>query len=261
MGRRQGTMGPTDHGRRWGRRWVWLLMLLVAAPAAWPAGAAGKVLFATGRAEIVDAAGATRPMERGEPVLVGDELVTGEGRAQIRLRDGSSYSIAPFTRFRVDEYRYEEGLAAQARRAIFSLVKGGFRAITGVVGTEREDNYRVRTQLADIGIRGTIYRAGLTTNEQGKASRLDVAVTRGRVFLANDAGVLDIPQGQVGFVTGRDAPPRLAGDAGGGVGGRGDGAPILPDAQEGQPPPVHPMPDHPPEPIHVPEPPQHDHYY
>ena len=247
-----------------GSWWVGLLMLVVAAPAAWPAGVAGKVLFATGRADIVDAAGATRPMERGEAVRVGDELVTGQGRAQIRLGDGSSYALEPFTRFRVDEYRYEAGLAARARRAIFSLLKGGFRTITGAVGTRQEDNYRVRTQLADIGIRGTIYRAGLAIDAEGKASRLDVAVTRGRVFLTNDAGVLDIPPGQSGFATSRDVPPRispLAGLPAAGMRGDRDGSGILPDVPEGRPPPVHPMPDHSPEPVYVPEPPQHDHYY
>lgn len=253
MGGWRSTVGQPAQGR-W---WVGLLMLLMAAPAAWPAGAAGKVLFATGRAEIVDASGVTRPMGRGEPVMAGDELVTGQGRAQVRLSDGSTYALEPFTRFRVDEYRYEEDLAVQARRAIFSLVKGGFRAITGAVGTEREDNYRVRTQLAHIGIRGTIYRAGLTINERGEVRRLDVTVTQGTVFLRNDAGELDIASGQGGFVTARDAPPRLAsGAASAGRGGTGD---ILPDAVEGQPPPIHSPPDHQPPP--VPEPPQHDHYY
>lgn len=234
-----------------------MLALLASALGAGAAEPAGKVLFATGRADIVSAAGEPRAMERGMAVYPGETLVTGEGRAQLRLADGSSYAIEPFSRFRVDQFRYREGLAADARRAFFSLIKGGFRAITGTVGTEREDNYRVRSQLADIGIRGTVYRAGLVTGVGGVPNRLDVAVTQGTVFLVNEAGILDIPAGQSGFVTGRDILPRLARAAAGAPEPPGPEG-VVPDVREGEQYPLEPTPDHHhPPPVPPPQPDYH----
>jgi len=252
---RLATYGKRFHGIDVVRQAMLVALMLLTAPA-WPAEPAGKVLFATGRATIVDAAGDSRPMERRGPVFPGDQLVTGEGRAQVRLSDGSAYSLEPFTRFRVDEYRYQDNAAALAKRAFFTLLKGGFRALTGAVGKEREENYRVRTALADIGIRGTAYRASLTFDGGAVAHRLDVAVSAGTVFLINDAGMLDIAAGQAGFATGRDLPPALARSSAGDSAGR-DAASVVPDLRDAEQRPVDPFPEHhhEPEPVIEPHPP------
>jgi hypothetical protein len=49
--------------------------------------------------------------------------------------------------------------AAQAgpSRAFFSLLKGGFRSVSGLIGKLNPDEYRVATPVATIGIRGTDY--------------------------------------------------------------------------------------------------------
>lgn len=41
------------------------------------------------------------------------------------------------------------------QRAFFRLLKGGFRAVTGAIGKLREEDYRITTPVATIGIRGT----------------------------------------------------------------------------------------------------------
>lgn len=46
-------------------------------------------------------------------------------------------------------------------RAFFRLVKGGFRSVSGLIGKVNQDNYRVSTPVATIGIRGTRYSARL----------------------------------------------------------------------------------------------------
>jgi hypothetical protein len=42
-------------------------------------------------------------------------------------------------------------------RAFFSLVKGGFRAISGAIGKVNHGEYQISTPVATIGIRGTDY--------------------------------------------------------------------------------------------------------
>lgn len=44
-----------------------------------------------------------------------------------------------------------------ASRAIFSLLKGGFRTVSGLIGKINHDEYQVATPVATIGIRGTDY--------------------------------------------------------------------------------------------------------
>lgn len=44
---------------------------------------------------------------------------------------------------------------ATPQRAFFRLVKGGFRTITGIIGKANQEDYRVTTPTATIGIRGT----------------------------------------------------------------------------------------------------------
>lgn len=44
---------------------------------------------------------------------------------------------------------------ATPQRAFFRLVKGGFRTITGLIGKANQEDYRVTTPTATIGIRGT----------------------------------------------------------------------------------------------------------
>lgn len=195
-----------------------LVLMLLPGVGAWAADPAGKVLFATGRAEVVDSAGDARPMERGAPVRAGDTLVTFDGRAQVRMSDGSSFSLEPFTRLRIDEYLDGESLAARAGRAFYSLLKGGFRTITGRIGSEREEEYAVATAVADIGIRGTTYRALLCQGDcarraggQGRDDGLHVGVSAGTVFLRNDAGVVDVTAGQSAFVAARDTLPEVQG--------------------------------------------------
>jgi hypothetical protein len=50
-----------------------------------------------------------------------------------------------------------EGVAAPGSRAFFRLLKGGFRAVSGLIGKVDRNEYRVDTPVATIGIRGTDY--------------------------------------------------------------------------------------------------------
>src|SRR5690606_19192386 len=102
--------------------------------------------------------------------------------------------------------------AEEEGNALFRLLKGGFRAVTGLIGKENRDNYRVRTPVATIGIRGTDFEARFC---QGDCFDIDpmprdglyTGVFQGRINLANGAGSVDRDAGQFGFVPGLDQPP------------------------------------------------------
>ena len=124
--------------------------LAAAAPAA-------QVEFAVGNPQIVSAGGAARPLTKGTAVETGDTVSTNDGRVQLRFSDGGYVSLQPQSQFRVDDYRWE-GRVDGSERGFFSLLQGGLRTITGLVGRSNKRNYQVSTTVATIGIRGTEYK-------------------------------------------------------------------------------------------------------
>lgn len=116
---------------------------------------AGHVLAASGSIKAIGSDGKTRDLSRRSPVYSGDRLLTARSaNAQVKFTDGAIVALKPSTELSVDEYAYEEG---GLQKAFMSLVKGGFRTLTGAIGKTDQADYRVTTPVATIGIRGTLY--------------------------------------------------------------------------------------------------------
>ena len=97
-------------------------------------------------------------MSAGANVGVGDAVVTGnDGHAQVRFADDALVAIKPGSEFRIEAYNFN-GRADGTERAVFRLVRGGFRTLTGQIGQVNRDTYQVLTTQATIGIRGTHYQ-------------------------------------------------------------------------------------------------------
>ena len=169
-----------------------LALICAATPAVGQAASVARVEFAIGSVNAIAPDGKVRPLAKGSEINVGDTIDIAEGRAQVRFTDGAYASLQPQTQFRVDEYRYE-GKADGSEKGFFSLLKGGLRTITGVIGRVNRETYQVYTSTATIGIRGTEYLAKL-------GSPLTVSVGGGAISLTNKAGILVISEGQSAFV-------------------------------------------------------------
>ncbi|HXU52591.1 MAG TPA: FecR family protein [Casimicrobiaceae bacterium] len=128
------------------------LMLALAAGVA--SAQAGRVVLAVG--DVVAVRGADRVrLAAGTSVLAGDAVVTGaSSHAQIRFADDALVALKPDTEFRIETYVYN-GRVDGNERAVFRLVRGGFRTVTGQIGKVDHDRYSVVTTQATIGIRGT----------------------------------------------------------------------------------------------------------
>ncbi|MBT8136607.1 MAG: FecR domain-containing protein [Gammaproteobacteria bacterium] len=184
--------------------------LLVALPLGLAHADAGQVLFVYGKAYVVSPDGSRAALTKGSTVDSGDRIVTSaNGRVQMRMEDGGLLALRPQTEFLIEQFNFPAasgGMTASAGepRSFFALVKGGFRSITGAIGKADKSDYRVRTPVATIGIRGTDYTAVYCeTGCAGMQQGLYVGVTDGGVTLRNDTGALDLDPGQFGFV--RDA--------------------------------------------------------
>jgi len=183
--------------------------LLIALAAAFPviayaAEGAGSIDFASGAVTAVNSSGVQRSLTRGAEIGNGDTVRTGEGsRAQVRFSDGALVSLQAQTEFRIDDFHYS-GKADGQEKGFFSLLKGGLRTITGLVGRSNRSNYKVTTGVATIGIRGTEYMAVL----DDAGTDLTVHTGEGMVEVCNDAGCILLAAGETGVVGGNSAQPR-----------------------------------------------------
>ncbi|HEY7760327.1 MAG TPA: FecR family protein [Burkholderiales bacterium] len=179
-----------------------LLVAAVLAPQPAVAAPAARVEFAVGNPEIASAGGAARPLAKGAAVEAGDTVFTNDGRVQLRFTDGAYVSLQPQSQFRVDDYRWE-GRADGSERGFFSLLRGGLRTITGVVGRSNKRNYRVSTTVATIGIRGTEY----------KISPLDGGIVgsigEGAIEVCTGAGCFPFTSGESFLVSDPDTQPQF----------------------------------------------------
>jgi hypothetical protein len=96
--------------------------------------------------------------------------------------------------------------------AVVSLLQGGFRTITGIIGRKNKDNYLIRTATATIGIRGTDHEPMvILVPGPGQAAIAAPGtydkVNVGIAYIRTDAGSVDIHRNQVGFAPVTRAAP------------------------------------------------------
>ena len=151
------------------------VMIGLASLAAHAAGSpAGTASLVAGAVSAVSATGETRTLSKDDAVYAGDRILTG-GSSYVRLGflDGGSMVLRPNTEFLVEAFSFKPDevaakpaqpdlkvapqAAASANRAVFRLVRGGFRAVSGLVAKLSRDSYAVRTPVATIGVRGTTF--------------------------------------------------------------------------------------------------------
>lgn len=142
--------------------------LLLAALSA-GAQAVGEVEFARGVGFAQTPGQVPRTLGKGLSLREGDRLTTSEGAsAIIKLDDGTRMTVRPNSEMVVQQYRFKEN--APDNSMLMQLVRGGFRAVTGLISKNAPDAAKVRTATATIGIRGTDFDARLCTTECGSES-------------------------------------------------------------------------------------------
>ena len=160
--------------------------------------AAAQVLFSHGNVVLTNAS-SSYPLEKGGFVSAGDTVITGDdGRVQLRFTDGGLVSLMPNTRFAVDEYSQPTEDAEGS--VSVNLIKGGLRALSGSIGKKDHDNYKLKTDVATLGIRGTQFVVVM----DGAAMRVHVG--EGSVALFNNFGQLLVPAGYHAEVFPNKAP-------------------------------------------------------
>lgn len=180
-----------------------LCALLSVGNMAWAQLSAGKVMSVSGNAKAIDTKGNERLLEKGAEVYSGDKVVTAEGAlVQMRLNDGGYMSVRSSTEMVIDRFVYDDKDASKSNFLV-SLVRGGFRSITGLIGRTNPGAYQIRTSTATVGIRGTDHEPMVIPNIPGMAALgapgLYDKVNEGETFIRNKGGMLSLKRGEIGF--------------------------------------------------------------
>lgn len=198
------------------RNAVSLLMLWCSGVAV--AQDAGSVLFAKGSVTAQRQAAIALneiALQKGDAILVSDTIATGDAsRAQLLMSDGAKIAIRPNSQIRIDDYQYATATSTVVEqsddKSVLSLVKGGFRTITGAIGDGDRSNYEVRTAVGVLGIRGTSFAVLLCGGDCDTAPNvaagdpvedgLYIAVTEGSIFFRAPGGEITVNKGEFAFI-------------------------------------------------------------
>ena len=135
-----------------------LVLSFVALPIM--AAPVGQIGLLVGTVIVTKASGKRIFVAEGSNLDAGDVIVTGSNsKAMLAFTDGGKIALRPNTVFQIAEYQYSAE-QPESDGALFQLVKGGLRTITGLIGKRgNKDAYRLGNATATIGIRGTEYLA------------------------------------------------------------------------------------------------------
>ena len=179
------------------------LAAVLALTATGPAWAVARFVYVEGDVFVRTAAGVTRAVRTGGEVGQQETVLVGEGRAQLRFDDGGWVALQRRTIFELRQYDGRaDGLT------VFSLLKGGARAITGLLAERQPANYRFETPNATIGIRGTSFQVTFCAQSCNVPDGLYVTGGDGTIFVRNPAGEIDLTRGRTAYVANAQTPPR-----------------------------------------------------
>lgn len=151
-------------------------------------------------------------------VFEGDRIATqADTYTRLKFKDGSEVVLRPNTQMVVTSYAYRED-KPESDNVLLSLIKGGLRSVTGLLGKRNKEKFGVATPTATIGIRGTNFGLQLCNGDCGgiptvsgkpMENGLHIDVADGAVVVSNKGGNLQFNIGQFGFVKDANSPPVL----------------------------------------------------
>jgi hypothetical protein len=193
-------------------------LLCFGATASIWAAPAGQITHLSGILSVKKADGTAKILSVKSEVSEGDVISTEtDTYARIKFIDGAEVVLRPSSQLKVDNYRFDE-TKPQGDNIFLSMLKGGLRAVTGLVGQRSKDKVAYQTPTATIGIRGTHFGAlfcqadcgGVQTpNGQPPANGLHLDVASGAISVSNAAGTFVFDAGQFGYVPNANSMPQL----------------------------------------------------
>jgi len=162
----------------------------------------GAVVEKEGSVVAVDQRKVTRKLAKGDPVFLGDKVITGEqGYVRLKMIDEAVLDLRCFSIMVIEQYALND----TSRRSILNLLQGSLKKVTGQIGKMTQDVYELKTPVASVGVRGTEY-ALRVFQSKGCGGTLDaddglyLEVIKGLVDVHNEAGKEVVAKGETAYV-------------------------------------------------------------
>ncbi len=142
-----------------------VLALLFSPLSGYAATIAGTITHLSGPLFAKKVDGSLKILSTKSIIEQGDTLVSEKDTyAQIKFVDNSEITLRPNSQLKIDSFSFDEAKPAEDSM-VFSLIKGGLRSITGLLGKRNNARFALKTPTATIGIRGTIFIAEYVPDE------------------------------------------------------------------------------------------------
>jgi len=145
--------------------WITLAFLPINTVFAVPA---GQITQASGYVAVSSPQTAPKSVGNGTPIESGQVVTLGkDSSAVIKFQDGQIIALQSKSIFKVNSYKYDQA-APQKGESFFSLLEGGLRAITGLIGNNNREGWKLATPTMTIGIRGTDFMSVVNVNRRSR---------------------------------------------------------------------------------------------
>jgi len=134
----------------------WSVILATYSIGAFAAPLAASIKTLRGSATATSADGATRELQKGSDVFVGDTITTGARSGSfvlVQFKDNSQFAIGRNGKLKVNDFVYQK--SEQTDRIATRILKGAFRFVSGLIAKRKPRSMDVLLTVATIGIRGT----------------------------------------------------------------------------------------------------------
>jgi FecR protein len=173
------------------------------------AGPVGQVTHLSGTLTAKRADGSVKLFSVKSEIQEGDTLSTEQDTyARVKFADGGEVVLRPGSQLKVAAYAFDQA-KPETDNIVLNMLKGGLRAVTGLIGKRNRDAVSVSTTTATIGIRGTNFGALICQNDCGgiptvtgkpPENGLHLDVAAGAIVVRNAAGQQVFNAGDFGFV-------------------------------------------------------------
>ena len=159
----------------------------------WAAGALAAAMVADLEGDVrVEVAGAkSRALVPGQRLDSGSRVTAGSGsRVLLRFDDGQWAALHENSALHIEDYRFQPQAPA-ADRAIFVLLRGALRIVTGALGRRNPEAFELRAPKMIVGVRGTDFMVAVVNPTY-------LSVLQGTVTATNTGGTATFRAGDLG---------------------------------------------------------------
>ena len=165
---------------------------------------AGKVILVKGKAVAINEKGKERKLKRRAQIFTGDTIKTiKKSSMRLVMVDQSLLSLKSDSVLKIADYKFSFAEKQKDAMAL-DLLKGGMRAVTGIIGVRSKKKYKVKTATATMGVRGTAME--VIVDENGG---LTVSFDFGSGHITTAAGRFEVGNLQTAKISRIGAKPQL----------------------------------------------------